>query len=96
MPDDLVDENLFDIFCNLRTLVGRYDSRVGRNPKIESGLFADRLYRFRETLVDGNRDGRKSRILSCYACSRTRGCAAASPGVAGDDDVALVQLQLMR
>src|SRR6185295_11637859 len=50
----------------------------------------------RETLVDRDRHARDPGAFGCYACTRTRGCAASSPGHARDHDVDLVPPEISR
>jgi hypothetical protein len=90
LSNDLIDENFFDILGDRRALVRRNYARVCRDAKIDARLLADRLDRFRKALVDCNRDGWNTGGFRGYACTRTRGGAAASTGISGNDDVAVI------
>jgi hypothetical protein len=96
MPNDLVDENVFDVPDDGRPVVRRDDPRVCRDTKLDAGLFADGLGGLRESFVYANGDGRNTGVFGCYAGSRTRGCAAASTGVARDDEITFELLELLR
>lgn len=90
LSNDLIDENVFDILDDRRALVRRNYARIGGDAKVDARLLADRLDRFRKALVDCNRDGWNTGGFRSYACTRTRGGAAASTGISGNDDIAFI------
>src|SRR5262249_27664331 len=92
--DDLIDQDVFNVLQDRRALVGRDDSRIRGDAKVEARLSADRLDRSREALVDRDRYARDPGILGGYTGARTRGRAASSPGHARDDDVDPVALEI--
>jgi hypothetical protein len=96
LTNDLFDQHVFDVFYDGRALMCRYHTRVGGNAQIDSRLFAYRFCGFCEALVYGDRDRRYSRIFGCYAGARTRGRAAPSARIAGDDEITFELLELMR
>ena len=95
LSNDLIDENVFDVLGDRRALVRRNYARVCCDAEVDARLLADRLDRFPKALVDCNRDGWNSGGFRGYACTRTRGGAAASTGISGNHDVAVIQLELL-
>ena len=81
--DDLIHQDIFDVFYHRRFFVSRDDSGIGCHAQIgKPRILADRLYRSGKSF-DGDGDAGDTAIFSDYAGPRTRGGAASSAAVAG-------------